>query len=215
MLRNENSFSFSSYGSKGSFNSEYVSSTYDSLIKQGDQSVDLTGRKYIGDLSNTIQQPIFTHFAVNPNKAVLCLDVSGNILTFNDMASQLFEYPPAQLKGLNFYHDILIHKKGCKSRKDGNCMEALGEVELCLDADENGGVLVTGEVVDIITKGGIQISLSLWLKEINLSESIQNDCVISKEKCISRHLAILEPVEQTVGVMEISPSSRPSKALQQ
>ena len=204
MLRNENSFSFSIYGSRGSFHSKYFSNTNDSIGKLNDQSIELSGRKYVGDLSNAIQQPTFTHSIVNPNKAVLCLDDSGNILTFNDMASQLLEYPPNQLTGLNFYHDILIHKKGCKSREDSDGMEALGEVELCLDADGNGGVLVSGEVVDIITKGGNQISLSLWLKEINMSEPKINDCVTSQDKSSSRYLAILESVEQTVGVIEVS-----------
>lgn len=204
MLRNENSFSFSSYGSRGAFHSKYFSNTNDYITKLSDQSIEWSGRKYVGDLSRSIQQPTFAHSVVNPNKAVLSLDESGNILTFNDMASQLLEYPPTQLTGLNFYHDILIHKKGCKSREDSNGMEALGEVELCLDEDGNGGVLVSGEVVDIFTKGGSQISLSLWLKEINMSETVQKDCGTSQDESPSRYLAILESVEQTVGVIEVS-----------
>ena len=120
------------------------------------------------------------------------------------MASQLLEFAPSELIGLNFYNDILIHKKGCQNRTEKGGLEALGEVELALDDERNGGVLVNGEVVDVITKDEKQVSLSLWLKAIEMPNATVKNEISSEGREGLRQLAILEPVEQRVGSIRIS-----------
>ena len=151
--------------------------------------------------ANKGNDSILTSTVVNPNKAVLSLDEKGNILTFNDMAFQLLEYPPDKLSGMNFYHDILIHKKGCEDRTNEYGLEALGEVELCVKEKDQGGVLICGEVVDLITMNGNQLSMSLWIKEVSVPNINENE---NNDKVTMRKMAILEPVEQTVGTITIS-----------
>ena len=151
--------------------------------------------------ANRANDSIVTSTVVNPNKAVLSLDEKGNILTFNDMAFQLLEYPPDKLSGMNFYHDILIHKKGCEDRTNEYGLEALGEVELCVKEKDQGGVLICGEVVDLITMNGNQLSMSLWIKEVSVPNINANE---NNDKFTTRKMAILEPVEQTVGTITIS-----------
>ena len=120
------------------------------------------------------------------------------------MASQLLEFAPSELIGLNFYNDILIHKKGCQNRTERGVLEALGEVELALDDERDGGVLVNGEVVDVITKDEKQLSLSLWLKAIEIPNDTNKDEISCEIRGELRQLAILEPVEQRVGSIRIS-----------
>ena len=201
---NEHSFSFTSLGYKGSLQSTNVSVNHSLFTNVDDQSLEWKGRRNFGGQFPGANDSMLTSTVVNPNKAVLSLDEKGNILTFNDMAFQLLEYPPDKLSGMNFYHDILIHKKGCEGRTDDNGLEALGEVELCLNEKNQGGVLVCGEVVDLITMNGNQLSMSLWLKEICLPSGNSNDNNCSQNKLNSRKMAILEQVEQTVGTISIT-----------
>ena len=197
LSRNENSFSFSSFASRGSFSKSILLNS-DQISTRGNSS----SMSWRGGYRNGIYEPVFTNTVVNPNKAILCLDMHGNILTCNDMAAQLLEYPLHQLTGLNFYKDILKHRNETIDSKCQSCPEAIGEVELCLELEnESGGVLVSGQVVDIETKGGSRTAFSLWLKNIS-SES--NDDKNSPGKSKGRRLAILEPVERTVGKIEIS-----------
>ena len=204
MSSNEHSYSFSSCGTKGSFRTLPGSHDLHSISKSKDFSIGWSGREYIGGPESGAHTSIFTNTVINPNKAILCLDSRGDILTSNNMASQILGFAPTELIGLNFYNDILIHKKGCQNRTEKGGLEALGEVELAMDDERNGGVLVNGEVVDVITKDEKQLSLSLWLKAIEIT----NDTAQTKISCEIRgglrQLAILEPVEQRVGSIEIS-----------
>ena len=201
---NEHSFSFSSLGFKGSMQSKNFSFNHSLFTNVDNQSLERKGRRDFGGQILDANDSMLTSTVVNPNKAVLSLDEKGNILTFNDMAFQLLEYPPDKLSGMNFYHDILIHKKGCEGRTDDNGLEALGEVELCLNENNQGGVLICGEVVDLITMNGNQLSMSLWVKEVCLPSGNLNDNDRGQNKLNSRKMAILEPVEQTVGTISIS-----------
>ena len=201
---NEHSFSFSSLGYKGSLQSKNVSVNHSLFTNVDDRSLEWKGRRDFGGQTLAANDSMLTSTVVNPNKLVLSLDEKGNILTFNDMAFQLLEYPPDKLSGMNFYHDILIHKKGCEDRTDDNGLEALGEVELCLNEKNQGGVLICGEVVDLITMNGNQLSMSLWVKEVFLPCGNANDNNSSQNKLNSRKMAILESVEQTVGTISIS-----------
>ena len=204
MSSNEHSYSFSSCGTKGSFRTLPGSHDLHSLSKSKDVSVGWSGRKYIGGPESGAHTSMFTNTVINPNKAVLCLDSKGDILTSNNMASQLLEFAPSELIGLNFYNDILIHKKGCQNRTEKGGLEALGEVELAMDDERNGGVLVNGEVVDVITKDEKQLSLSLWLKALEIPNATSKNEISSEIRGGLRQLAILEPVEQRVGSIRIS-----------
>ena len=48
-------------------------------------------------------------------------------------------------------------------------------MELCLNEKNQGGVLICGEVVDLITMNGNQLSMSLWVKEVCLPSGNSND----------------------------------------
>ena len=210
LARNENSISFSSCGSWRSYLNASMSNTnhHDSV------GGHWKGQIYIADARTGVANKSFlagtTKSVMNPNKAVLCLDSTGKVLTCNSMALQLFEFVPSQITELNFYQDILRDKKDLKIGSiDGKGMEAIGEVELCPDKTaDNIGVLVNGEVVDLETASGKTLTVSLWMKDIDsagmVAEETNSNESLAKCLSVGNRLAIMEPVEQIVGHIVIS-----------
>lgn len=96
---------------------------------------------------------------INPNKAVFTIDSkSSNILIVNDKACQLLDYRPSELCDMKF--SSLLTNKTNKSY-----VSALAEGQL--NSEDGTMVLLSGKVVEMTTKSGLKVAVSLWIRQID------------------------------------------------
>nr|XP_051685329.1 PAS domain-containing serine/threonine-protein kinase isoform X2 [Oryctolagus cuniculus]XP_051685330.1 PAS domain-containing serine/threonine-protein kinase isoform X2 [Oryctolagus cuniculus]XP_051685331.1 PAS domain-containing serine/threonine-protein kinase isoform X2 [Oryctolagus cuniculus]XP_051685332.1 PAS domain-containing serine/threonine-protein kinase isoform X2 [Oryctolagus cuniculus]XP_051685333.1 PAS domain-containing serine/threonine-protein kinase isoform X2 [Oryctolagus cunicu len=109
----------------------------------------------------------------NPNKAVFTVDAkTTEILVANDKACSLLGYSSHDLIGQKLTQFFL--------KSDSHVVEALSEEHV--EADGRVAV-VFGTVVDIVSRGGEKIAVSVWMKKVRQEHSLC--CVV-----------VLEPVER-------------------
>lgn len=112
---------------------------------------------------------------INPNKAVFTIDSkSSNILIVNNKACQLLDYRPSELCDMKF--SSLLTNKTNKSY-----VSALAEGQL--NSEDGTMVLLSGKVVEMSTKSGLKVAVSLWIRQIDAD---------------GRCLAVAEPVERRI-----------------
>ncbi|XP_069053682.1 PAS domain-containing serine/threonine-protein kinase isoform X1 [Lepisosteus oculatus] len=117
----------------------------------------------------------------NPNKAILTVDMTtAEILIANDVACKLFDYSSKDLIGL---------KLSCLLKKTSQTLEeALGEEHL----ETNGNlVMVSGKVVDIVSRSGSEIPVSVWAHRLTHEG---NRCLVVMEPVqrISAHVSFTQ-----------------------
>lgn len=113
---------------------------------------------------------------INPNKAVFTIDSkSSRILIVNNNACQLLGYTPRELGEMQF--TSLLSNKNNK-----NHVSALAEGQL--NSEDGTMVLLSGKVVEMNTKCGSKVAVSLWIRQIDMDGH--------------RCLAVAEPVERRV-----------------
>lgn len=96
---------------------------------------------------------------INPNKAVFTIDSkSSNILIVNNKACQLLDYRPSELCDMKF--SSLLTNKTNKSY-----VSALAEGQL--NSEDGTMVLLSGKVVEMTTKNGLKVAVSLWIRQID------------------------------------------------
>lgn len=112
---------------------------------------------------------------INPNKAVFTIDSkTSNILIVNDKACQLLDYRPSELCDMKF--SSLLTNKTNKSY-----VSALAEGQL--NSEDGTMVLLSGKVVEMTSKNGCKVAVSLWIRQIDAD---------------GRCLAVAEPVERRI-----------------
>lgn len=112
---------------------------------------------------------------INPNKAVFTIDSkSSRILIVNHNACQLLGQTPRELCEMLF-SDLLANKK------NKTHVSALAEGQL--NSEDGTMVLLSGKVVEMNTKYGGKVAVSLWIRQIDAD---------------GRCLAVAEPVERRV-----------------
>ncbi|XP_068626475.1 PAS domain-containing serine/threonine-protein kinase [Battus philenor] len=96
---------------------------------------------------------------INPSKAVFTIEQSTfKILIVNSKASSLLGYSSGELCGLRF--SDLLYNRSCKTfslheQEDG-------------DTSEDGTiVLLSGKVVELLTKDGSSVQVSLWIRQLD------------------------------------------------
>lgn len=111
---------------------------------------------------------------INPNKAVFTIDSkSSRILIVNHNACQLLGHTPRELCEMLF-SDLLTNKNKTH-------VSALAEGQL--NSEDGTMVLLSGKVVEMNTKYGSKVAVSLWIRQIDMD---------------GRCLAVAEPVERRV-----------------
>lgn len=111
---------------------------------------------------------------INPNKAVFTIDSkTSRILIVNHNACQLLGHTPRELCEMLF-SDLLTNKNKTH-------VSALAEGQL--NSEDGTMVLLSGKVVEMNTKYGSKIAVSLWIRQIDAD---------------GRCLAVAEPVERRV-----------------
>lgn len=117
---------------------------------------------------------------INPNKAVFTIDSkTSNILIVNNNACQLLGYRPTELCDMKFL-SLLTNKT------NKNYVSALAEGQL--NSEDGTMVLLSGKVVEMNTKSGTKVAVSLWIRQIDVD---------------GRCLAVAEPVERRVAQIMI------------
>ncbi|XP_077613448.1 PAS domain-containing serine/threonine-protein kinase isoform X2 [Crocuta crocuta] len=116
--------------------------------------------------------PLLPAPVCNPNKAVFTVDAkTTEILVANDKACQLLGYSSPDLIGQKLTQFFL--------KPDSDVVKALSEEHV--EADGHAAV-VFGTVVDIVSRGGEKIPVSVWIKKVQQERLC---CVV-----------VLEPVER-------------------
>ncbi|XP_017045422.1 PAS domain-containing serine/threonine-protein kinase [Drosophila ficusphila] len=111
---------------------------------------------------------------INPNKAIFTIDANtGQIFIVNNKACQLLGYTSQELRNKGFF-DLL-------NGKTESHISSLAEMQI--EGDEGRVVLLSGKVIEMKTKSGNKILVSLWIRQIS------ND---------GRHIAVAEPVERHI-----------------
>lgn len=111
---------------------------------------------------------------INPNKAVFTIDSkTSRILIVNHNACELLGYTPKELCDLLF--------SGLLTNKNKSHVSALAEGQL--NSEDGTMVLLSGKVVEMNTKYGTKVAVSLWIRQID-----------SDGRC----LAVAEPVERRI-----------------
>lgn len=122
---------------------------------------------------------------INPNKAVFTIDSkSSNILIVNNKACQLLDYSPSELCDMKF--SSLLTNKTNKSY-----VSALAEGQL--NSEDGTMVLLSGKVVEMTTKSGSKVAVSLWIRQID-----------SDGRC----LAVAEPVERRIAQIVVDKNGK-------
>lgn len=117
---------------------------------------------------------------INPNKAVFTIDSkTSNILIVNDKACQLLDYRPSELCDMKF--SSLLTNKTNKSY-----VSALAEGQL--NSEDGTMVLLSGKVVEMTSKNGSKVAVSLWIRQIDAD---------------GRCLAVAEPVQRRIAQIGI------------
>lgn len=112
--------------------------------------------------------------AINPNKAIFTIDAnSGQIFIVNNKACQLLGFTSQELRNKSFF-DLL-------NGKSESHISSLAEMQI--DSDEGRVVLLSGKVIEMLTKSGTKILVSLWIRQINSD---------------GRHIAVAEPVQRHI-----------------
>ncbi|PNJ10418.1 PASK isoform 5 [Pongo abelii] len=124
-------------------------------------------------LSSGWSSPLLPAPVCNPNKAIFTVDAkTTEILVANDKACRLLGYSSQDLIGQKLMQFFL--------RSDSDVVEALSEEHM--EADGHAAV-VFGTVVDIISRSGEKIPVSVWMKRMQQEHRLC--CVV-----------VLEPVER-------------------
>ncbi|KAK7861668.1 hypothetical protein R5R35_005350 [Gryllus longicercus] len=111
---------------------------------------------------------------MNPNKAVFTIDSkTSQILVVNGMACGLLGFSPEELCVMRI--DQLLNER--------HKMQITALAEEQLDTKEGSMVVLSGKVVEMLTKDGNVVPVSLWLRKLETE---------------SRCLAVAEPVERRV-----------------
>ncbi|XP_032336624.1 PAS domain-containing serine/threonine-protein kinase isoform X6 [Camelus ferus] len=144
------------------------------------EQVDLAGSlgsvsccSLLRGLSSGRSTPLLPAPVCNPNKAVFTVDAkTTEILVANDKACRLLGYSSHDLIGQKLTRFFL--------KPDSDVVEALSEEHV--EADGRAAV-VFGTVVDIVSRGGEKVPVSVWMKRVRQEHSLC--CVV-----------VLEPVER-------------------
>nr|XP_011726072.1 PAS domain-containing serine/threonine-protein kinase isoform X3 [Macaca nemestrina] len=124
-------------------------------------------------LSSGWSSPLLPAPVCNPNKAIFTVDAkTTEILVANDKACGLLGYSSQDLIGQKLTQFFL--------RSDSDVVEALSEEHM--EADGHAAV-VFGTVVDVISRSGEKIPVSVWMKRMRQEHRLC--CVV-----------VLEPVER-------------------
>ncbi|XP_042806753.1 PAS domain-containing serine/threonine-protein kinase isoform X2 [Panthera leo] len=124
-------------------------------------------------LSSGRSTPLLPAPVSNPNKAVFTVDAkTTEILVANDKACQLLGYSSHDLIGQKLTQFFL--------KPDSDVVKALSEEHV--EADGHAAV-VFGTVVDIVSRSGEKVPVSVWMKKVKRERSLC--CVV-----------MLEPVER-------------------
>ncbi|XP_004386571.1 PAS domain-containing serine/threonine-protein kinase [Trichechus manatus latirostris] len=124
-------------------------------------------------LPSGLSAPLLPAPVCNPNKAIFTVDAkTTEILVANDKACELLGYSSHDLIGQKLTQFFL--------KSDSNVVEALSEEHV--EADGCAAV-VLGTVVDIISRSGEKVPVSVWMKRIRQERG--RCCVV-----------VLEPVER-------------------
>ncbi|XP_033156544.1 PAS domain-containing serine/threonine-protein kinase isoform X1 [Drosophila mauritiana] len=111
---------------------------------------------------------------INPNKAIFTIDANtGQIFIVNNKACQLLGYTSQELRNKGFF-DLL-------NGKTESHISSLAEMQI--EGDEGRVVLLSGKVIEMKTKSGGKILVSLWIRQISTD---------------GRHIAVAEPVERHI-----------------
>lgn len=125
--------------------------------------------------SNSFLSP----FGINPNKAVFTIDSkTSHILIVNKNASQLLGYSSRELCDSKFSNLL-----ACKNKIH---VSALAENQF--NSEDGTMVLLSGKVVEMITKSNKKVPVSLWIRQID-----------NEGRC----LAVAEPVERRVAQLTV------------
>ncbi|XP_072896702.1 PAS domain-containing serine/threonine-protein kinase [Hemitrygon akajei] len=121
----------------------------------------------------------------SPNKAILTIDcLTAEILVANDMACKLLCYSSKELIGQKLSSFISNSIHGLEEALYEDHPEVDGQV-----------VTVSGKVIDVIGKGGVQIPVSFWMKHMAGEE---------RECCV----VVMEPVERLTASVTFADTGR-------
>ncbi|XP_053685464.1 PAS domain-containing serine/threonine-protein kinase [Sabethes cyaneus] len=135
---------------------------------------------YVASASESINRLPKT--GINPNKAVFTIDAkTSQILIVNRNACDLLRYSSKELCEMQFA-SLLPNK---------NKMHVSALAEGQLNSEDGTVVILSGKVVELCTKTGEHVAVSLWVRQID------NE---------SRCLAVAEPVERRVAQLLVDKS---------
>lgn len=140
-----------------------------------------TGSPYNSSIINPPSESIMRmpKSGINPNKAVFTIDSkTSQILIVNHNACQLLGYSSKELCSMQF-SGLLISKKK-------HHVSALAEGQL--NSEDGTMVLLSGKVVEMNTKNGSKLAVSLWIRQFDTE---------------GRCLAVAEPVERRIAELII------------
>lgn len=135
-----------------------------------------TGSPFSGSFVASTSETLLRvpQIGINPNKAVFTIDSkTSRILIVNHNACELLGYTPKELCDLLF--------SGLLTNKNKSHVSALAEGQL--NSEDGTMVLLSGKVVEMNTKYGSKVAVSLWIRQID-----------SDGRC----LAVAEPVERRI-----------------
>ncbi|XP_072330957.1 PAS domain-containing serine/threonine-protein kinase isoform X5 [Scyliorhinus torazame] len=134
----------------------------------------------VGDGSSTLPAAVR-----NPNKAILTIDgLTTEILVANDMACKLLCYSSKELIGQKL--SLLVSKSS----------HMLEEVLYEEHPEVDGQVVtISGKVIDVISNGGVEIPVSVWMKRMTGED--RQCCVV-----------VMEPVERLTASVMFTGSGR-------
>ncbi|KAH8272802.1 hypothetical protein KR018_000092, partial [Drosophila ironensis] len=148
----------------------------DGLISVQQSRQDSSSMLNLIDASSFSMPPPNLHSSkvINPNKAIFTIDAnSGQIFIVNNKACQLLGYTSQELRNKSFF-DLL-------NGKSESHISSLAEMQI--DSDEGRVVLLSGKVIEMVTKTATKILVSLWIRQINSD---------------GRHIAVAEPVQRHI-----------------
>uniref|UniRef100_A0A8C3WLH1 PAS domain-containing serine/threonine-protein kinase n=1 Tax=Catagonus wagneri TaxID=51154 RepID=A0A8C3WLH1_9CETA len=123
--------------------------------------------------------PLLPVPACNPNKAVFTVHAkTSEILVANDKACQLLGYSSCDLIGQKLTQFFL--------KPDSHVVEALSEGHV--EADGHAAV-VFGTVVDVVSRGGEKIAVSVWMKRVRPEHSLCRVVVLEPVQRVSAWVA--------------------------
>lgn len=124
---------------------------------------------------------------INLSKAVFTIEPkSSKILIVNNKACSLLGYSTGELCGLRF--SDLLRNRNCKAF-------SLHEAQDCDTSEDGTIILLSGKVVELITKDGGSVQVSLWIRQL------ENDgpCLVVAEPVNCKN--VLLTVEADTGIV--------------